>query len=105
MVQPVNTSGKNTAKQELFDNFPFELTAWRLFSLDHPPSPISLVDQTKKAFHFKKQFYPPNFLHATSYKSFIDKKRFQQNGPASQHIRKESAKNKFLVDFCFELTA
>jgi hypothetical protein len=35
----------------------------------------------------------------------IDRSRFWQNGPASQHVRKEPAKNEFLVDFCFELTA
>ncbi len=34
-----------------------------------------------------------------------DLHRFRQNGSASQHVRKEPAKNKFLVDFCFELTA
>jgi hypothetical protein len=37
--------------------------------------------------------------------SLVDKRRFWQNGPASQHIGKKPTKNKFLVNFCFELTA
>ncbi len=45
---------------------------------------------------------PTEFHHPSLW--FI-KKRFQQNGPASQHVRKEPTKNKFLVDFCFALTA
>ncbi len=39
-----------------------------------------------------------------SSKSLVNKGKFRQNGPASQHARKESTKNKFSVDFCFELT-
>jgi hypothetical protein len=35
----------------------------------------------------------------------VDKRRFWQNGPASQHIGKEPTKKRFLVNFCFELTA
>jgi hypothetical protein len=45
------------------------------------------------------------FLLATSSKSLVDRSRFWQNGPASQHDRKETTKNEFLVNFCFELTA
>ncbi len=41
----------------------------------------------------------------SSSKSLVDKRRFRQNGPVSQHVRKEPTKNKFLVNFCFELTA
>ncbi len=40
----------------------------------------------------------------SSSKSLVDEKRFRQNGPASQHIREEPTKNKFLVNFCFEWT-
>jgi hypothetical protein len=35
----------------------------------------------------------------------VDKGRLRQNGPASQHVRKEPTINKFLVDFRFALTA
>ena len=45
------------------------------------------------------------FILPPSSKSLVDMSRFWQNGPASQHVRKEPAKNKFLVNFCFELTA
>ncbi len=41
----------------------------------------------------------------SSSKSLVDKRRFRQKCPASQHVRKEPTKNKFLVDFFFELTA
>jgi hypothetical protein len=41
----------------------------------------------------------------SSSKSLVDNRRFWQNGPASEHVRKEPTKNKFLVNFCFELTA
>ncbi len=40
-----------------------------------------------------------------SSKSLVDKRRFWQNGPASQHIRKEPTKKGLLVDFCFESLA
>ena len=45
------------------------------------------------------------FILPPSSNSVVDKGRFCQNGPASQHARKEPTKNKFLVNFCFELTA
>jgi hypothetical protein len=45
------------------------------------------------------------FQQATSSKSLVDRGKFWQNGPASQHVRKEPTYNKFLVDFCFALTA
>ena len=40
-------------------------------------------------------------IHKISYrvsssKSLVDKRRFWQNGPASQHVRKETTKNKFV---------
>ncbi len=41
----------------------------------------------------------------SSSKPLVDKRRFWQNGPASQHVRNEPTKHEFLVDFCFELTA
>ncbi len=41
----------------------------------------------------------------SSSKSLVNKRRFRQNGPVSQHIRKEATINKFLVNVCFELTA
>ncbi len=40
-----------------------------------------------------------------SFKSLVDRSRIWQNGPASQHVRKEPAKNRFFVDFHLELTA
>ncbi len=45
------------------------------------------------------------FYWVSSSKSLVDKRRFWQNGPASQNVRKEINKNGFLVDFCFDLTA
>jgi hypothetical protein len=39
------------------------------------------------------------------FKSLVDKSRFLQNGPASQHVRKEPTKNGFSDNLCFELTA
>ncbi len=41
----------------------------------------------------------------SSSKSLVDKRRYWQNGQASQQIRNEPTKNKFLVNFCFVLTA
>ncbi len=37
--------------------------------------------------------------------SFVFRRRFRQNGQASQNVRKEPTKHKFLLNFCFELTA
>ncbi len=82
------------------------MTAQRLFSSDLPPSPKSLVVHTKKSIPSPLNNIPHlPFLLATSSKSLVDRRRFQQNGPVSQHVRKEPAKNKILVKYGFELTA
>jgi len=64
----------------------------------------------QKCWHFrlslKKKSHSPFLLASPpSSKSLVDKGRFRQNGPASQHVRKEPTKNEFLVNFCFDLTA
>ncbi len=104
---------KEPANNEFLVNFCFELTAQRLFFCDLPPSPKSLV-YTRKALPVPSQKIlslktnsPLSILLVLppSSKSLVDKGIFWQNRPASQHIRKEPTKNKFLVNFRFELTA
>ncbi len=63
-----------------------------LFTLKNIPLPLNNIPHLP-------------FLLAVSSKSLVDRSRFQQKKPASQHFRKEPAKNKFLVNFFFELTA
>ncbi len=104
---------KEPAKNKFLLDFHFELTAQRLFSSDLPPPPKSLV-YTRKAIPApqKKVLSPETIFFASilftlppSSKSLVDKGIYWQNGPASQHVRKEPAKNEFLVDFHFDLTA
>ncbi len=98
---------KEPTKNKFLVNFCFELTAQHLFSSDLPPSPKSLVDtwkalpiHPKKSLSLKKKSLLSIPLVLTpSSKSLVDKGRFQQNGPASQHVRKESTKSKFLDNF------
>ncbi len=56
-------------------------------------------------FTLKTYSHSPKQYSQPALKSLVNRSRFQQNGPASLHVRKEPAKNKFLVNFCFELTA
>ncbi len=96
---------KEPTKNKFLVNFHFELAAWHPFSSDLPLPPKSLVDKRRMkgcrcCCRRIKIFY-----WVSSSKSLVDKRRFWQKCPASQHVRKEPTKNGFLVNFCFELTA
>jgi hypothetical protein len=103
---------KEPTKNELLIDFCFELIAQRLFSSDLPPSPKTLV-YTRKELPIptpkipvpKKTLLSILLVLIPSSKSLVDKGKFWQNGPASQHVRKEPTKNKFLVNFYVESTA
>ncbi len=111
---------KEPTKNKFLVNFCFELIAWHPFSSDLPLPPESLADE-RRMIVCRCPCLPAAaaataaapvclrriqiFYWVSSSKSLVDKRRFPQKCPAGQHIRKESTKNKFLVDFCFELTA
>jgi hypothetical protein len=64
-----------------------------------------LVVDNKNRFPLPETIFPTYLSWELHPSNHWYRSRFRQNGPASQHVRKEPAKNKFLVNFCFELTA
>ncbi len=111
---------KEPTKNKCLVNFHFELTAWHPFSSHLPLPPKSMVDKERMIVcrcccrcrsrchcHYCCHCPPPKDqnLLLSSIKSLVDKRRFRQKCPASQHVRKEPTKNRFLVHFLFELTA
>ena len=105
MVQPVNTSGRIQLKRSCSTFFPLNWQHSASSPLTIPHLPYLWLIKLKKHSTPKSNIPNLTFLQATSYKLLVHKRRFWQNGPASQHVRKEPTKNKFLVNFCFELTA
>jgi hypothetical protein len=90
---------KKPTKNKLLVDFCFELTAYCLFSSDHPPSPISLVVHTKKVFPLPATIFPTYlFYKPRPPNHWLREADFGK-------IRKETNKKEFLVNFCFELTA
>ncbi len=107
---------KEPTKNKFLINFCFELTAWHTFSSDLPLPPKSLVDKSRMIVfrchcrcrcHYCCLCLPlqDQNLLLRFIKSLVYKRRFQQKCPASQHVRQEPTKIKFLVNFRFELTA
>ncbi len=71
-----------------------------------PLKALAVLPPQKNPCPYKKKRHSPFLLASPpSSKSLVDKRRFQQKCPASQHVSKEPTKNEFLVNFCFELTA
>ncbi len=93
MDQPVNTSGRKQLKRSFYSIFSLNLQHSASSPLTYPHPPNFLLVILERYTPSPLKYFP------------LTMQRFWQNGPASQHIRKEPAKNEFLVDFCFELTA
>ncbi len=106
-VQPVNTSGRNQLKTSFYSIFALN---WQHEAHSYPTYPylpnLWLIKQewssaaaaaTDAAAGRGRRIKISYWV--TSSKSSVDKRGFCQKCPASQHVRKEPTKNKFLVDF------